>query len=189
MLKLREKAQRALLQVQTSYLGDSGISITLGSSAGNGEDGDDELAILQGASRVVSQKGVATKTPSLSASPPSRRDKYMQFPSHTNPVVNDVVLGPSNGLPLQTASNTWTMDIDALMAEQLDDEQVVSPSVETAIEDGSFASLGVESFLVPAASAEADGLPAPYTNVAFDALYSGGNAMQNSVSFFGDWNF
>lgn len=189
MLKLREKAQRALLQVQTSYLGTTGLNITLDSSAGSGEDGDDELAILQGASRVVAQKGATTKTPLSAASPTSRRDKYMQFPSHTNPAVNDVVLGPSNGFPLQTASNAWTMDIDALMAEQLDDEQIVSPSVETAIEDGSFASLGVESFLVPASSAEADGLPAPYTNVAFDALYSGGNAMQNSVSFFGDWNF
>lgn len=155
---------------------------------------DDELAILRGASRLVSQKrnyesSKSGSSGSSSVSPPAAQGILLasSFPSHQ--------LSSSSAPPMDTMEDSetldWTalMDAAGMMQQQQQSQGVTATSLATAVEDGTFANLEPEAFLDSAFSSSTQGqvFPDGQDNMAVDDWNPYIEAVR--AQFFGGWKF
>lgn len=155
---------------------------------------DDELAILRGDSRLVSQKrnydsSTSGSSGSASVSPPAAQGSLpaSSFPSHQ--------LSSSSAPPHDATENSETLDWAALMdaagmmQQQQQSQGVTATSLATAVDDGTFANLEPETFLDPAFASSTQGqvFPDGQDNMAVD--YWNPYVEASSAQFFGGWKF
>lgn len=154
---------------------------------------DDELAILRGDSRLVSQKrnydsSTSGSSGSASVSPPAAQGSLpASFPSHQLSSGS----APPNDATENSETLDWTalMDAAGMMQQQQQSQGVTATSLATAVEDGTFANLEPEAFLdsVFSSSTQGQAFPDGQDNMAVDDWNPYIEAVR--AQFFGGWKF
>ena len=145
------------------------------------EKDDDELAVLRGDSRLISQK--PTRSPSSSATnsrssaspahqtPPPPQEAYTFTPdAHGN--VTMPLFG-STQIQGGAPPTDWTsMDIDAILSGADTSDWFSSSVIGSVVDDGSFATLEPEAFPAPVPELSGSGKFPMYSNVPSDGYWS-----------------
>lgn len=157
--RLREKASRALSASRQQFLVHTS-SIASGQPKVE-ENEDDELAVLRGDSRLVSQKtspsplnsgsnSRSTGSPAIELPRTARFDTTKLTPENISTPPFDTVSSQSIS-QLEAFPIDWTvMDLDAILSGTQAQEWFASSAIGSVVEDGSFAALEQEVFFTQA---------------------------------------